>query len=359
MTTNYPASVDSSATLPTPTPTSPTSNPSHAQLHANENSAIEAIEGYVGTYPTLQPGDTSSITYQVQQVAASVSGKQPGPLTGDVTTSGVVATLASVGPGATGPIGSASVIPVITIDAKGRVTGLASVNASGGGGGVTSVSGTAGDITVTNGTTTPVIDLATLGASLGPTGSASVVPVVTVDTKGRVTALTSATITPAAIGALGSSTPVTVAQGGTGVGTLTGLVKGNGASVMTAAVAGTDYLTPSGSGAALTGITESQVTNLTTDLAAKAPLVSPSFTTPALGTPSSGNLANCTFPTLNQNTSGTAANLSGTPALPNGTTATTQTAKDASTKLATTAYVDSAVAVHSPAVALYLNSTFG
>ena len=38
---------------------------------------------------------------------------------------------------------------------------------------------------------------------------------------------------------------------------------------------------------------------------------------------------------------GTATNLSGTPALPNGTTATTQTAGDNSTKLATTAYVDS------------------
>jgi hypothetical protein len=32
--------------------------------------------------------------------------------------------------------------------------------------------------------------------------------------------------------------------------------------------------------------------------------------TPALGTPASGNLANCTFPTLNQNTSGSAASLS-------------------------------------------------
>lgn len=45
-------------------------------------------------------------------------------------------------------------------------------------------------------------------------------------------------------------------------------------------------------------------------------------------------------PTLNQNTTGTAANLSGTPALPSGTTATTQSQGDASTKLATTAYVD-------------------
>lgn len=52
---------------------------------------------------------------------------------------------------------------------------------------------------------------------------------------------------------------------------------------------------------------------------------------------SAANLTN--FPTLNQNTSGTAANLSGTPALPNGTTATTQTAGDNTTKLATDAFV--------------------
>jgi hypothetical protein len=34
---------------------------------------------------------------------------------------------------------------------------------------------------------------------------------------------------------------------------------------------------------------------------------SPTLVTPALGTPASGNLASCTFPTLNQNTTGTAA----------------------------------------------------
>ncbi len=51
-----------------------------------------------------------------------------------------------------------------------------------------------------------------------------------------------------------------------------------------------------------------------------------------------------TTPTWNQNTTGTAANLSGTPALPNGTTATTQTAGDNSANLATTAFVATAVA---------------
>ena len=45
---------------------------------------------------------------------------------GDQTGSYPNPTLAAAGPGATGPIGSASVIPVVTIDAKGRVTALGS-----------------------------------------------------------------------------------------------------------------------------------------------------------------------------------------------------------------------------------------
>lgn len=47
----------------------------------------------------------------------------------------------------------------------------------------------------------------------------------------------------------------------------------------------------------------------------------------------------CTALTLNQNTTGTAANLSGTPALPNGTTGTTQSAGDTTIKLATDNFV--------------------
>ena len=54
---------------------------------------------------------------------------------------------------------------------------------------------------------------------------------------------------------------------------------------------------------------------------------------------SSGTLAAARVATLNQNTTGTAANLSGTPALPNGTTATTQAASDNSTKLATDSFL--------------------
>ena len=40
-------------------------------------------------------------------------------------------------------------------------------------------------------------------------------------------------------------------------------------------------------------------------------LTSPTLTTPALGTPASGTLTNCTFPTLNQNTTGSSASCTG------------------------------------------------
>lgn len=59
--------------------------------------------------------------------------------------------------------------------------------------------------------------------------------------------------------------------------------------------------------------------------------------TTVTGTPSIAIAAD--FPILNQNTTGTAANLSGTPALPNGTTATTQSLGDSSSRLATDAFV--------------------
>jgi hypothetical protein len=60
---------------------------------------------------------------------------------------------------------------------------------------------------------------------------------------------------------------------------------------------------------------------------------SPTLVTPALGTPASGNLANCTFPTLNQNTTGTAGNVTGVVAIINGGTAST-TAQGAMNTLA-------------------------
>jgi len=91
-----------------------------------------------------------------------------------------------------------------------------------------------------------------------------------------------------------------VSKGGTGVATLTGLVKGSGTSAFSAATAGTDYVTPTG--------TET-LTNKT--------LTSPTLTAPILGTPSSGILSACTvdgtdavgFRNIPQNSQSTAYTL--------------------------------------------------
>jgi len=72
-----------------------------------------------------------------------------------------------------------------------------------------------------------------------------------------------------------------------------------------------NVLLTNGNGSALTGLTASQVGlgNVTNESKATM-FTSPTFTGSAvLGTPASGTLTNCTFPTLNQNTTGSAATL--------------------------------------------------
>jgi hypothetical protein len=68
----------------------------------------------------------------------------------------------------------------------------------GGGSGITQLTG---DVTAGPGSGSQAATLASVIAAAGPTGSASVVPVITYDAKGRLTTVTTATITPAAIGA--------------------------------------------------------------------------------------------------------------------------------------------------------------
>lgn len=155
---------------------------------------------------------------------------------------------------------------------------------------------------------------------------------------GNSTGLTPSTATTGAISLAGT---LNVANGGTGATTLTGVLKGNGTSAFTAATSGTDY--SAGTSALTTGILKSTTTTgaLSIAVAADFPTLNQNTTgtaanltaattlpsgmtlvAPVLGTPASGNLSNCTFPTLNQNTTGTASNVTGTVVVANGGTGT-------------------------------------
>jgi hypothetical protein len=169
-------------------------------------------------------------------------------VSGDATLASTGAlTLASV-ISAAGPIGDATHIPQITFDAKGRLTTVTSVlitgTAPGGAAGgdlsgtypnptVAKINGatlgtttaTSGNILIGSGSqwgtqtvsgdatlgNTGVLTLASTISAGGPTGSATVTPIITYDAKGRLTTVTSATITPAVGSITGLGTGVATA----------------------------------------------------------------------------------------------------------------------------------------------------
>ena len=97
---------------------------------------------------------------------------------------------------------------------------------------------------------------------------------------------------------------------------LTGMVTsiGNAATVVTNANL-TGMVTSIGNAASLGSFSSNQLLNALTDetgTGANVFATNPTLVTPILGTPQSGNLTNCSFPTLNQNTTGKAATLDGT-----------------------------------------------
>lgn len=109
-----------------------------------------------------------------------------------------------------------------------QIERLTTVISGGGSGTVTSVSGTANRITSTGGIS-PVIDIAATYV-----GQASITTLGTVTT--------------------GTWNADVISSSKGGAGSVSGILKANGSGVVSAAVAGTDYLAPNGSGAALTGV---------------------------------------------------------------------------------------------------------
>jgi hypothetical protein len=140
----------------------------------------------------------------------------------------------------------------------------------------------------------------TLTATGGGSGT-----VTSVDVSGGTTGLTTSGGPVTGAGTITLAGTLAVGNGGTGATTLTGIVKGNGTSAFSAATAGTDFLAPFGSQ------TQAHV------------YAAPSGSS---GTPSFRALIATDIPTLNQNTTGTAANVTGTVAVANGGTGATDAA---------------------------------
>ena len=123
-----------------------------------------------------------------------------------------------------------------------------------------------------------------------------------------------------ATGTGGTVTSVDVSGGTTGLTTSGGPISTSGTITLagTLAVAnGGTGITSLGAGVAtfLGTPSSANLASAVTDETGTGALVfatSPTLVTPLLGTPTSGNLANCTFPTLNQNTTGSAATFTST-----------------------------------------------
>jgi hypothetical protein len=174
---------------------------------------LPVANGGTGTAtPSLVAGSNVSVTgtWPNQTISSTSSGS----VTSVTATSPVQST------GGTAPVIS---MPAATSTTNGYLTSSDWTTFNNKGSGtVTSVSGTTGRITSTGGTT-PVVDLASGIATPSTTGSSSLIPVITVDTYGRVTSITTAsnpqgTVTSVAaltLGTTGTDLSSSVATGTT------------------------------------------------------------------------------------------------------------------------------------------------
>jgi hypothetical protein len=172
--------------------------------------------GVIPVITTTAKGRVSSITTvagasgTVTSTSITNTGRIVGTVSTATTTPAIALDLATFG--TAGTFGTSTQIPVITTDTYGRVSSITTIAGASAGGTVTNVSITNnGNITgtVSTATTTPTlaIDLANTAVTPGTYGSSSLIPVVTVDAKGRVTTLTTASASGG-----GSSTSIPISQ---------------------------------------------------------------------------------------------------------------------------------------------------
>jgi hypothetical protein len=269
----------------------------------SEGSTVFVQLGATGAGETYTCNTSGVITFGTTAITfAQISSAQIYSAGTGLTLSGTQFSITNTG--TAGTYGSASNVPVFVTNAQGQVTSVTNTAIA-----ITSaaVSGLAASATTdtTNAAniTTGTLDVGRLsGSYTGITG---------------VGTLTAGTWNGSVIGAV---------YGGTGfssytVGdllfadTTTSLAKLAGAAVGNALISGGVASAPSYGKIGLTTHVDGTLpvanggTGVTTSTGTGSVVLSssPTLVTPALGTPASGNLANCTFPTLNQNTTGTAA----------------------------------------------------
>jgi hypothetical protein len=154
-------------------------------------------------------------------------------------------------------------------------------------------------------TSTMILDGTILNADINASAAIVDTKLATIATAGKVS--NSATTATSALGA--STIVARDASNNFSAGTITANLTGTASNVTTNANL-TGHITSVGNAAVLGSFTSAQLAAALTNETGSGAAVfatSPTLVTPLLGTPTSGNLANCTFPTLNQSTTGNAA----------------------------------------------------
>ena len=165
--------------------------------------AVTSVNGQTGTVvlTAANVGATPNTSYVIAGTGLSGGGQLTGNVTVSLPNSGVVANT----------YGSATVVPVITVDAQGRITSASNVAVSAGSGTVTNVATGTG---LTGGpiTTTGTISIDNTGVTANTYGSSGVVPVLTINAQGQATAASNVTIVATQANFSNTATTATLAN---------------------------------------------------------------------------------------------------------------------------------------------------